>query len=73
MLRNLVVEYTKKNIKPYIGIMNALGCTEKTARNKIAEVHPVTVPEALKIRATDFANDNFSIEYLFATDEEKTA
>ena len=72
MLNNLKAELIRKNIIPYKGIMQVLNCSEKTARNKIKGVTPITVPEAVKIIQTLFLNDNFSIEYLFSTDD-KTA
>lgn len=68
MLFNLRAEYARKNINPYKGIMKALGCSEKTARNKLNESSPTTIPEALAIRETNFSDENFSLEYLFATD-----
>ena len=68
MLNNLKAEYVRKGIKPYKGVMDSLGCSEKTARNKLNETCYVTVPEAFKIKATDFSDDNFSIEYLFQSD-----
>ena len=66
MLLNLKAEYVRKNIEPYVGVMKSLGCSEKTARNKLNGITPVTVPEAVKIKEKDFAKDNFTIEYLFA-------
>lgn len=66
MLGNLKAEYTRRGITPYMGIMSALGCSEKTARNKLDSVTPVTVPEACKIIEHSFKGENLSIEYLFA-------
>lgn len=65
MLLNLKAEYTRKNIEPYIGVMKALQCSEKTARNKINGVTPMTIREAVKIIKTDFPNSGFTIDYLF--------
>ncbi len=65
MLTNLQAEFVRKNIKPHIGIMKALNCTDRTARNKINGVTPITVPEAVKIKEKWFKNDNFSVEWLF--------
>lgn len=70
MLYNLKAEFTRKNIKPYIGVMKILECSERTARNKINEVTPITVPEAVKILKTTFKDDGFTVEYLFASDAE---
>lgn len=68
MLSNLKAEYVRKGITPYKRVMNVLGCSEKTARNKLSEKCPTTVPEALKLKEKDFKDEQFSIEYLFATD-----
>lgn len=65
MLNNLRAEYIRKGITPYRGVMQALGCSEKTARNKLNGIYPVTVPEALKIIKKDFSDNDFQIEYLF--------
>lgn len=66
MLLNLKAEYVRKNIEPSVGVMNALGCTAKTAYNKLNCITPVTVQEAVKIKEKDFVSDNFTIDYLFA-------
>ena len=73
MLGNLKAEYARKGITPYKGVMTALGCSEKTARNKLSETYPTTIPEALKIKEQDFKDNNFSIEYLFASDKQQNA
>ena len=74
MLNNLKAEYVRKGITPYKAVMKTLECSERTARNKLEEKYPITIPEALKIRNTDFAQDNFSLEYLFeSSNEQKTA
>lgn len=74
MLYNLKAEYTRKGIEPYKGVMNALGCSGKTARNKLNGTTSVTVPEACKIIEHSFKNDGLSIEYLFAdVPQNKTA
>ena len=65
MLNNLRAEYIRKGIVPYKGIMHALGCSERTARNKLSGRSPITVPEAYRIITSDFNNDGLSIEYLF--------
>ena len=68
MLNNLKAEYTRKGIVPKSGVMHALNCTERTAKNKLDGKTPITIPEAIKIRDNDFKNENFSIDYLFAPD-----
>lgn len=73
MLGNLNAEYARKGLIPYKQVMRALKCSEKTARNKLQEIYPVTVPEALKIMEADFKNDGFSIEYLFIGSCNKSA
>lgn len=73
MLNNLKAEYIRKGIVPYKGIMRALGCSERTARNKLFGRTPVTVPEAYKIITSDFDNDGLSVEYLFQEDNSKSA
>ncbi|MCI8403278.1 MAG: hypothetical protein HFE49_00080 [Clostridia bacterium] len=66
MLNNLKAEYVRKGIEPYKGIVEALKCTAKTARNKLNGESAVTVPEACKIIRHSFCNDDFTIEYLFS-------
>ena len=67
MLNNLRAELVRKGyITPSEAIVSALGCSPKTARNKLDGKTPVTVPEAVKIVEKYFSDDNFSIEYLFA-------
>lgn len=69
MLLNLKAEYVRKNIDPNKGVMKALGCSEKTAYNKLNGITPISVPEAVKIQKCDFADDGFTIDYLFANFE----
>lgn len=71
MLNNLKAEYTRKGIEPYKGVMSALGCSEKTARNKLNGITAVTVPEACKIVEYTFKGEGLSIEYLFEDSEVK--
>jgi hypothetical protein len=66
MLANLKAEYVRKNIEPSEGVKTALGCTARTAFNKLNGITPFTVPEAVKIIKCDFKDDDFSIDYLFA-------
>lgn len=70
MLNNLKAEYTRKGIIPRVGVMTALKCSEKTARNKLDGKTPITIPEAIKIRDNDFKDEKFSIDYLFASDNQ---
>lgn len=65
MYANLMAEYARKNLKPHMAIMDVLGCSEKTARNKINGITPITVPEAVKIKETTFSNEGYTIDYLF--------
>lgn len=65
MLNNLKAEFTRKGMQPYKGVMQALGCSDKTARNKLNGRTPFTIPEAKKIIISYFPE--MSIEYLFAT------
>ena len=67
MLNNLRAELVRKGYKnPAEAVVAALGCTDKTARNKLDGITPVTVPEAIAIVERYFVKDNFTIEYLFA-------
>jgi hypothetical protein len=67
MLTNLMAELARKGYRtPTQAVRKALGCTDKTARNKVDGKSPITVPEAVAIIQECFAGDNFSIEYLFA-------
>lgn len=70
MLNNLRAELVRKGFShPSEAIANALNCTQRTARNKLSGLSPVTVPEAVKIIERYFADDNFTIEYLFEANE----
>lgn len=69
MLSNLKAEYVRKNIEPNEGVMKALGCSAKTAYNKLNSITPMSVPEAVKIIKHDFSEDGFTIDYLFADSE----
>lgn len=74
MLNNLCAELVRKGFnKPSEAVATALNCTLRTARNKLNNISPVTVPEAVKIIEKYFSNDNFTIEYLFTQTENKTA
>ena len=56
MLFNLRAEYDGKNINSCKWIMKALVCSEKTSRNKLNELSPAIIPEALAIRETNFSD-----------------
>lgn len=67
MLNNLRAELVRKGYNtPSEAVAAALNCTPKTARSKLDGLSPVTVPEAVKIIETYFAEDHFTIEYLFS-------
>ena len=75
MTANLVAEVIKQGTPPNQVakfIAQVLGCSEKTARNKISGVSEFTVPEAMKINSDIFKNSQ-SIEYLFCKVSEKNA
>ena len=65
MLYNLKAELVRKGLEPANAIAAALNCTEKTARNKLGNITPVTVPEAVAIQQRYFSLDEYSLEYLF--------
>ena len=66
MLNTLKGELIKKGLNPIKAIMEALECSEKTARNKLNGLTDFTVPEAVIIENKYFGEDNFRIEYLFS-------
>ena len=66
MLLNLKAEFTRKNLNDVKAIIDVLGCSEKTARNKLNCETEISVPEAIKIRNKYFKDDNLDFEYLFA-------
>lgn len=69
MLNNLKAEFVRKNIVPYKGVMQSIGCTGRTARNKLKGITPLTIPEAVQIYESYFINDNGpSFEELFYED-----
>lgn len=69
MLNNLKAELVRKGLDPVRAIVLALGCSEKTARNKLNGVSAVTVPEAVRVIEEYFSGDDVSIEYLFLTNK----
>jgi hypothetical protein len=70
MLRNLKGEIIKKGGNPVVAIMDALGCSEKTARNKLNGNSSFTVPEAIKVVNLYFKSDRFEYAWLFEDFEE---
>lgn len=71
MLNNLKAELIRKNKNPNLAIMQAIGCSERTARNKLSGDSPFTVPEAVKVIETHFSGKRPTIDYLFANDDEE--
>jgi len=65
MLNILRGELVKKGKAPAKAIIEALGCAEKTARNKLNGETDFTVPEAIKIIDMYFKDDNIRIDQLF--------
>lgn len=70
MLNNLKAELVRKELKPGAAICAAIGCTPKTAGEKLKGTRDFTVPEAFKIVNAYFLNDEFSWDYLFGSDNE---
>lgn len=66
MLLNLKAEYVRRNIDPNEAVRKALGCSARTAYNKLNGITPISVSEALKIKKADFSGTGFTIDYLFA-------
>lgn len=50
MLSNLKAEFVRKNMDSVKALVDVLGCSEKTARNKLNCETEISVPEAIKIR-----------------------
>ena len=75
-MNNLFIALMKKGIKPEQAakvISRLLGCSERTARNKLKEVTDFSVTEAIKINEKIFDN-NYEIGFLFRKDKsEKSA
>lgn len=66
-MNKLYIALMEKDIKPEAAakrISAVLGCTEKTARNKLNKVTEFTVSEAVKINAAFFQN-KYDIGVLF--------
>lgn len=69
MLCNLKAELVRKNLIPSAAVREAIGCTDKTARAKLAGEIDFTLTEAITIVNTYFTGCNFSYEELFANIE----
>lgn len=65
MLLILKGELIKKGREPVEAIMEAIQCSEKTARDKLDGKDTFSVPEALAVKKTFFGDDSFDIEWLF--------
>lgn len=65
MLNNLKAELVRKNLVPEKAVEAVLGCTSKTAKAKLNGESDFSLPEAIGIVHSFFANDNFSYEFLF--------
>lgn len=64
-MRNLCAEMSRFGVST-TDIQNLIGCTDKTARNKINGISEFSVSEALEIRDKFFPG--LRLEYLFARD-----
>lgn len=69
-MKNLLAEMVRYGVTN-TDIQKVLGCSEKTVRNKLSGDTEFTVPEAIKIRNSYF--QGFRMEYLFASDDTKSA
>ncbi len=65
MLSNLRAELVRKDLTPEQAIREVLGCTDKTARAKLAGESDFSLPEAVKIMNRYFKDDGFQYEELF--------
>jgi hypothetical protein len=73
MLRNLKGELIKKGHEPIAAIISAIKCSEKTARNKLNGNTSFTVPEAIHIINSYFADDGFKTDWLFENFKENAS
>ncbi|HIR02534.1 MAG: hypothetical protein U0M23_04840 [Acutalibacteraceae bacterium] len=74
MINNLKAELVRKGYdNPTEVIAACLSCAPKTAYNKLHGITQFSVKEAVKIKEKLFANDPFTIAYLFADDAEKAS
>lgn len=72
-MNKLFIALMEKDIKPEAAaktISSILGCTEKTARNKLNKVTEFTVSEAVKINA-DLFNNKYDIGTLFGDSKQE--
>jgi len=72
-LNKLYIALMEKDIRPEAAakaISAVLGCTEKTARNKLNKITEFTVSEAVKINEKFFQN-KYDIGFLFTDAAEK--
>ena len=65
-MRNLLAEMARYGVSN-ADLQKALGCSEKTVRNKLSGETEFSFPETIKIRNKFF--EGFRLEYLFAQDE----
>lgn len=70
MLRNLKAEMSRNNVKPK-EIADLLGVRYATVIDKLNGHYPFTFKEALSIKRRFFPNHD--IEYLFESEEDRTA
>ena len=68
MLYALKGKLIEKKQDPIRAIMSVLGCSEKTARNKLNGTTSFTVPEAIKLRTAFFPGED--IETMFVHEED---
>lgn len=65
---NLEAEFARRNVTAYISVMNALNCSEKTARNKLNGTTSISLMDCVRIKNICFPYSGFSLDYLFETD-----
>ena len=66
MLCILRGELIKRGKAPVKAIIEVLGCSEKTARNKLNGRSDFTLPEAIKIQEAFFNSGEYEIKQLFS-------
>lgn len=69
-MKNLYAEMIRYGVSTS-DIQNLLECSEKTVRNKLNGLTEFSISEARKIRDTYFRG--LRLEYLFSTDDQKSA
>ncbi|MGN0181416.1 MAG: hypothetical protein ACI4DP_03250 [Candidatus Ornithomonoglobus sp.] len=60
---NLEAEFTRRNVPAYVSVMQALGCSEKTARNKLNGTTGISLMDCIKIKNKCFPYSGFSLDY----------